>query len=112
VLQASARDTKPSSIVNSCQEGRHVSIKYGSDLEPFSSCCREERSQDTEGQIKFLVYTLEIASYRADATGEKGNCCASDPLRSMSVRPDTGSATATQSRMEVDLPHVNDLSGQ
>lgn len=41
--------------------------------------CREERSSSTEGQIKFLVYTLEIASQRADASGEmlccKGSCC-------------------------------------
>ncbi|CAK0736266.1 hypothetical protein CVIRNUC_000718 [Coccomyxa viridis] len=31
---------------------------------------REERSSSTDGQIKFLVYTLEIASQRADASGQ------------------------------------------
>lgn len=32
-------------------------------------CHREERSKDTEGQIRFLVYTLELASKLADASG-------------------------------------------
>ena len=36
--------------------------------------CREERSSSTEGQIRFLVYTLEIASRRADTSGEMP-CC-------------------------------------
>ena len=35
---------------------------------------REERSSSTEGQIRLLVYTLEIASQRADASGEL-LCC-------------------------------------
>ena len=30
---------------------------------------REERSRNTEAQIRFLVYTLEIASKLADASG-------------------------------------------
>ena len=33
--------------------------------------CREERSSSSEGQIRFLVYTLELASQRADSLGEK-----------------------------------------
>ena len=40
-------------------------------LEPYIFRCREERSSSSEGQIRFLVYTLEIASHRADSLGEE-----------------------------------------
>ena len=50
------------------REGDHSSANPH---EPLSLRCREERSSSSEGQIRFLVYTLEIASHRADSLGEE-----------------------------------------
>ncbi len=65
--QDSAPICLQAAIVLKMQMAHHVCV-YLSSHSPY---CREERSSSSEGQIRFLVYTLELASQRADSLGEK-----------------------------------------